>query len=85
MADSMGLLSTDDQARIERWLENRDADGPCPTCGYPDYSINPYVMNIRSEGNTYFPAVLIHCVQCTSTRFFSAKLIGVAKEDEDGA
>ena len=75
-------LSEESDTFTHNWLHERGkVKEICPRCGKLEHHVNSHAMEFSSRGTTYFPAVLIHCFNCTFTSVFSAKSIGLVPHE----
>ena len=80
MADANGQMSDKDLKKVQEWLRDKGVENPCSRCGKDRFYINNHLMRVTSF-NTHFPTVLVHCLHCTFTMFYSAKVIGISLPD----
>lgn len=84
-----GLLSPKEQEDISRWLTEKGAIRPCPSCGREHWAIADrlgYVPMYGSSGVIIgggYPAVLTVCTNCTFFKWHSAVAMGLADGAEE--
>ena len=85
MPDINGVLSAEDNAKIQQWWSTRwKAPVQCPVCKTTDWSQAAHVVNIprhaidASAPNTVtYPHIIIGCKNCGHAMFFNAVQIGI--------
>src|SRR5579863_1200345 len=86
MPDSNGVLSPEDNAKIQRWWSGHwNAPVVCPVCKTTEWTQAPHVVNIQRHAvdanvtNTVsYPHIVVTCQNCAHSMFFNAVQIGVA-------
>lgn len=85
MPDKDGKLSKEEVAQVIDWLEKKNPSPICPHCQHEDFVVNSHIMHLSSEdGGVVFPAVLIHCTNCTFTSLFSAMAMEILSKKDEG-
>ena len=84
MPDKDGKLSNEEMTKAIGWLEEKKFLKICPMCQHADFVINSHIMSIYSEGRAFFPALLVHCSNCSFTPMFSAIYMGIIPEEDEG-
>jgi hypothetical protein len=86
MPDSNGVLSPEDNAKIQRWwLGHWKNPVVCPVCKTTEWTQAPHVVNIpRHATDAYvtntisYPHIVVTCQSCAHSMFFNAVQIGVS-------
>jgi hypothetical protein len=86
MPDSAGILSLEDNQKIQRWwVQQWKAPVVCPVCKTSEWTQAPHVVNIpRHAVDAYvadtinYPHIAVTCNSCAHSMFFNAVQIGVS-------
>ena len=84
MPDKDGKLSKEEMAKAIDWLKEKSFSEICPMCKKSDFIVNDHIMSLYSGGLATFPALLVHCSNCSSTSMFSAVYMGIVPKDDEG-
>jgi len=86
MPDSGGVLSPEDNAKIQSWWSQHWVNPvTCPVCKTTEWIQAPHVVNIPRHAvdamtiNTIsYPHIVVTCKNCAPSMFFNAVQIGVS-------
>jgi hypothetical protein len=86
MPDINGVLSPEDNAKIQKWwLGHWKAPVVCPVCKTTEWTQGPHVVNIARHAvdgfapNTIsYPHIVVTCQSCAHSMFFNAVQMGVS-------
>ena len=84
MPDNDGKLSEEEMATARDWLKEKFSSETCPMCQQSDFVLNDRIMSLYSGGTFSFPALLVHCSNCSFTSMFSAIYMGIVPKNDEG-
>ena len=83
-----------DAANVNAWVnEHWKGDHACPICGNTHWGINEDIVEVGNyrlaqrfnlDGETICPPLLIYCETCSYTMLFSAVMLGLVEEVDQG-
>ena len=88
MPTEEGLLSLEEHDAVRKWLTERGATRPCPSCGNEQWSVGDRLALLSTWApngpfviGAGYPVVVLVCSRCTFMRTHSAISIGIVKPD----
>lgn len=82
-------MNDDQLKRVQEWVKTKFTHGPCWVCGKEEWSVAPFVWELRSfhqgyvvAGGPIFPVITMFCASCGNLLLVSAVAAGIIKPPE---